>query len=68
MNIKIVECMDMAQTFPDSGIINWGEVPFEAMASFATQENMNDYDVESVQQVMVEQWKLHNTTNNGGSE
>ena len=56
LNDKIFDAMCMAETFPESGCINWGEVPLDAVWAFASQNEMTEYDIESVQETMIKAW------------
>jgi len=56
--VNIKEALDHAETWDGSGIINWGEVPMSVLVQFAKSSDMMDYDVESVQEVMLERWGM----------
>ncbi len=60
MNIEeIMGNADMAETWPDSGKLNWGEVSMATLCEWVKlNKNTDVFDVESVK-VMFEDWWRH---------
>lgn len=65
---EIKEAADMAETFPGSGVLNWGEIGFEALASWVKKFNWQTpatggrilterFDVESVKGMFEDWWR-----------
>lgn len=59
---KIMDAANMAETHPGSGRLNWGEVPFSALAAWVDlHPQWSVFDVESVRGAFEDWW-------NGGGE
>lgn len=60
---QIKDNADIAETYPESGILNWGEISFETIAEWVRQNPRQesafteDFDVESVKSMFYEWWK-----------
>jgi hypothetical protein len=67
---EIKDDADMAETFPGSGELNWGEVGFKALAAWVDRYNWQGtgksgvrtecFDVESVKGMFEKWWKEQN--------
>lgn len=60
----IKENADMAETWPGSGILNWGEIGWGALSAWVTlsveiggDATLPEYDVESVKSMFEEWWR-----------
>ena len=60
----IKDAADMAETWPGSGVLDWGEVPWQALADWVTlsvdiggDAALLTYDVESVKGCFERWWK-----------
>ena len=64
---EIKDDADMAETWPGSGVLNWGEIGFKTLAAWValnpqqTVAATDTFDVESVKGMFEEWWR---TTNN----
>ena len=60
---EIFEMADMAQTYPGSGELNWGEISFDALFDWVTiqkttgAQDLFSLDVESVKGCFERWWK-----------
>ncbi len=60
---EIKEAADMAETFPGSGVLNWGEIGFKALAEWValnpqqTAAATETFDVESVKAMFEDWWR-----------
>jgi len=65
MNLEAIkDAADFAETYPGSGELNWGEVSFDALASWVRQHPFymstvptKDFDVESVKRMFESWWQ-----------
>ena len=62
MNIEeIMENADMAETWPDSGKLNWGEVSMATLCEWVKlNKNTDAFDVESVKGMFEAWWRYQN--------
>lgn len=63
----IKENADMAETWPGSGVLNWGEIGWGALSAWVTlsvaiggDATLPEYDVESVKSMFEEWWRSAN--------
>jgi len=60
---QIKDNADMAETYPESGVLNWGEISFETLSEWVRlnprqkHSFTEDFDVESVKSMFYELWK-----------
>jgi len=65
---EIKEAADMAETFPGSGVLNWGEIGFKALSAWVAKFNWQmpttgdgilteTFDVESVKAMFEDWWR-----------
>jgi hypothetical protein len=63
---EIKESADMAETFPESEVLNWGEISFDTLLDWVTQQKTDgeqdvfSLDVESVKGCFERWWKRSN--------
>jgi len=71
---EIKENADMAETWPGSGKLNWGEIGFNTLAAWVAEFNWADaseslrteiFDVESVKGMFEDWWRTQNATGQG---
>lgn len=69
----IKENADMAETWPGSGVLNWGEIGWGALSAWVTlsvaiggDATLPEYDVESVKSMFEEWWRSANKSMTGG--
>lgn len=64
---EIKDAADMAETWPGSGLLNWGEIGFDTLAAWVALYPKQEvaatetFDVESVKDMFEEWWKSANT-------
>lgn len=70
----IKENADMAETWPGSGVLNWGEIGWGALSAWVTlsvaiggDATLPEYDVESVKSMFEEWWRSANVPHEGPS-
>ena len=63
---EIKESADMAETYPESEVLNWGEISFDTLLDWVTQQKTTGeqdvflLDVESVKGCFERWWKRTN--------
>lgn len=63
---EIRDDADMAETWPGSGVLNWGEIGFDTLAAWVALHPQQDaaatetFDVESVKGMFEEWWRTAN--------
>ena len=67
---EIKESADMAETYPESGVLNWGEISFDTLIDWVThqkttgEQDVFSLDVESVKGCFERWWRRSNAGDN----